>query len=86
MREWCPAGVLMEEIMPGPTKGNRGGENREERPWERVKEAKYAGFTKIQDELFFTLLFFHFCGFLTNYCLLVAVLIPCLLLFDRVKY
>ena len=58
MREWCPAGVLMKEIMPGPTKGNRGGENREERPWERVKEAKFAGFTKIQDEPF--LLYFVF--------------------------
>ena len=30
--------------------GTKGGENREERPWERVKEAKFAGFTKVQDE------------------------------------
>ena len=30
--------------------GTEGGENREERPWERVKEAKFAGFTKVQDE------------------------------------
>ena len=52
MREWCPAGVLMEAITPGPTNGTEGEQNRDERPWERVAEVKFAGFTKIQDEPF----------------------------------
>lgn len=38
--------------------GTEGEENREERPWERVTEAKFAGFTKIQDKHF--LLYFVF--------------------------
>ena len=32
--------------------GTEGEQNRDERPWERVAEAKFAGFTKIQDEPF----------------------------------
>lgn len=61
------------------------GENREERPWERVKEGseKFAGFTKVQDEPILLYFCFHFCGFLTNSCLQVAILIPYLSLFDR---
>lgn len=66
--------------------GTEGGENREERPWERVGRGEFAGFTKVQDEPI--LLYFVFISvvFLLILVSPVAILIPYLSLFDRVKY